>query len=88
MTEYIYTEQDMQIIKNVLARFREEHKHALQLLWAAAMQSGGTLMIDESLLVDATDTGNDLVTWSDPKSVSFCIRASRPTNTVRSSKES
>ena len=79
MQEFTYTEQDMQIARNALDHILEEYKNAKSLIWAIAMKNGGTLQIDMSLLIDATNKGNKITTWNDPSSLSFCIKASRPT---------
>jgi len=79
MQEFIYTEQDIQIARNALDHIREEYKNAQALIWAIAMKNGGILQIDISLLMDATNKGNEITTWNDPSSLSFCIKASRPT---------
>lgn len=78
MDEFVYTEQDMQIARNAFDCIRREYKNAQAIIWAIAMKNGGTLQIDMRLLMESYNKENEIVTWEDLSSMSFCIKASSP----------
>lgn len=78
MADFIYTEEDMQIARKAVDQANKQYENALALIWAIAMQNGGTLQIDQRLLMDAPNKGNILSTWNHPTDLLFCVKASRP----------